>query len=165
MLRGLFSVWLYTLSVSFSYHLQGQIATRTHRWYQPAERWRLMSVQSATAHTRRAHGRLSVRPPAVRTSASGARDWHQSEGTLARNTSANPHVNSRPFTKSTGHQGRTAALEHFSIYSHSCITEKNAFMKVYNPHTEYLFIYVLNYLWIYTNIGVINAELVNKYFL
>lgn len=38
-------------------------------------------------------------------------------------------------------------------------------MKVYNPHTEYLFIYVLNYLWIYTNIGVINAELVKKYFL
>lgn len=58
-----------------SYHiLQGQIATRTQRWYRRAERWRLMSVRSATAHTRRARGRSSVRPPAVRTSASGARD-------------------------------------------------------------------------------------------
>lgn len=39
-------------------------------------------------------------------------------------------------------------------------------MKVYNPHTEYLFIYVLNYLLIYIqNIGVINAETVETYFL
>lgn len=98
------------------YHLQGQTATRTRRWYRLAERWRSMSAQSATAHTRKARGRLSVKPPAVRTSASGARDWHGDErGTLARNTSAEPHAHSQPFTQSTGHQGRTAPLKHFSI--------------------------------------------------
>lgn len=87
--------------------VQGRTATRTQPLSRLAERWRLTSARSATAHTRKAHGRLSVRPPAVRTSASGAKDWEQ------ENTSANPHVNSWPFTQSTGHQGRTAALEHF----------------------------------------------------
>lgn len=74
-IRAIF--WFAPLFLFLSYcTLQGQIATRTRQWYRRAERWRLMSVQSATAHTRRAHGRLSVRPPAVRTSASGARDWY-----------------------------------------------------------------------------------------
>lgn len=113
------------------YHTsQGQIATRTRRWYQRAERWRSTSAQSATARTRRARGRLSVRPPAVRTSASGARDWRLRVGgrrDTAGHADARPHESSWPFTQTTGHQGRTAAREYFRIYNHSWITERKSF--------------------------------------
>lgn len=82
-----------------------------------------MTVQSATAHTRRARGRLSVRPPAVRTSASRARDWHTEKErergapTLARNTSANQHVHSSSPGLLPDIRGQTAVLKHFNIYT------------------------------------------------
>lgn len=70
----------YSFFTSFSvflYHPQGPTAMRTQRWYQLGERWRLMTAQSATARMRRARGRSSGRPPAVKTSANKAKDWHR----------------------------------------------------------------------------------------
>lgn len=77
-------IFIVLLHFSFFFHhaLQVQTATRTQQWYQQAERWRLMSAQSATAHTRRAHGRLNVRPPAVRMSVRAARDQQDGSATL-----------------------------------------------------------------------------------
>ena len=54
---------------------QGPTATPTRLWFPPAARWKSTTAQSATARTRRAHGRSNGRPPAPRTSASRARHW------------------------------------------------------------------------------------------
>lgn len=57
--------------------LQVQTATRTQQWYQRDEKWRLTSAQSATAHTRKARGKSSVRPPVVRMSVRGTRETEE----------------------------------------------------------------------------------------
>lgn len=85
-----------------------------------------MIAQSATAHTRREPGRSSVRQPAVRMSV---------RGTRGRQDSGAFHT--------VGHQGRTAANNPEFLFTPG---KKNTFIKVYNPCTEYLFIYVLSYL-------------------
>lgn len=100
-----------------------------------------MSAQSATAHTRRAHGRLSVKPPAVPTSASRARDWHSEGGGRWHTTTTPVHVNSRPFTRTAGHQGLTAALEHFSVYTVlTPVLQIKSFYEKFIIHTQNIYL-------------------------
>lgn len=87
-----------------------------------------MSAQSATAHTRREPGRSSVRQPAVRMSVRGTDRQDSGAGR---------------FTQSDIRVGQQPIIQNF----YSLLGEKkNTFIKVYNPCTEYLFIYVLSYL-------------------
>lgn len=124
------------------HHLQDQTATQTQKWYQPAERWRLTSARSATAPTRRGRGRLNARLPAVRMTASKARTQHSNRGKTSTRT-----CSMSAFTRSTGYQDGTVALELFKLWS--LLYYKTKLFWTFVIFTEYLFNFVLNYLWIY----------------
>lgn len=101
-----------------------------------------MSAQSATAHTRRARGRSSGRPPAVKTSASGAKDGRPQLGRWGTGRTKAPGLSAR--LPDIRVRKPPSTISEFLIAPESL--EERAFIKVCNPHTEYLFIYVLNYL-------------------